>query len=129
VGFSGDGKTLAVALGTSAVELWDTERWEVRDIIRRERTKQFDCYSDVALSQDGQLFLGVPYSKNDHVLDRTRKIDIWEVSSQTRRELEFPMFYYLALSPDGKKLAVSIIQGGPLVVVNPWTGQEWDFMP
>jgi hypothetical protein len=82
----------------SHITLLETDAWQVRQVLQREKTERFVCYTDLHLSKNGQILVAVPHF-DVKGLQPSRKLDIWDVPTKTRRPLELDMFNYLASRP------------------------------
>ncbi|HKS40040.1 MAG TPA: protein kinase [Blastocatellia bacterium] len=114
VKFSPDGKLLATASGDATVKLWDTATWQEFATLRGHKPGRI---SVVAFSADGKLLV----SGSD---DLTAKI--WDVASgQNTATIDMDgAIRNLALSPDGKKLALWYSGLRPLSFWDTTTGKR-----
>ena len=111
--FSPDGKILATASGDATVKLWDTATWQEIATLRGHDKR----VNVVAFSADGKTLV----SGSD---DNTAKV--WEVASHRNRLTIYnnTTIRNLALSPDGKNLALKNTNTQSILFLNTVTGKK-----
>ncbi len=111
--FSPDGKTLAIAVGTSTL-LWDPATRAVRELAGIDQGQLYG----LAFSPDGKTLATTPWS-------REIPIKLWDLTNNPpRNTAEFQAAYCVAFSPDGKTLATGSTVTQPLKLWDVATGKE-----
>ena len=129
--FSGDGKTLAIALNAKRsfdpeknkklidrVELWNTTNWKIRATLPKEPGPDFRTYGDslkvwgqMAMSADGKLLAGIPARDS---IETT--VELWDTTTQTMRVIDKGgVATFLAFMPNGQSLLIGSRKGVKLV--------------
>ena len=117
--FSGDGQSLAVATSDGPIHVYDTTTWDEKATLQRVRLqdKTFLHYNNVALNADGTILAAVPQGQG------TPQCETWSVGTQSTRTMAVGQCGALALSPDGKTVAIAVSNAG-IRFADAATGQE-----
>jgi WD40 repeat protein len=117
--FSPDGRLLAVAYFSGAVQLWDTENWKRQAVLGILGQKEDNVFG-MAFSQDGRSLA---------VGDEDTRVRVWNLS--TRQARLFGKFTYIpvrvSFSPEGHYLAVADSDGDIKIWDVPTGEEHWSF--
>jgi len=118
---SKDGKTLALAYVQGHIDVFNTDRWNVRTTLKREQKDGFHFYAHIELSRDGKTLLGVPRFQN--VGGYFGRVEIWEIATGKMHNLDFEAFHKLAYAPDGNTIAIAL-HHAQLLLIDAKTGKQ-----
>jgi hypothetical protein len=120
IAFSGDGGTIALACLEGPVLIYDTKTLTARATLDKKRTQDnsFLFCEHLCLTPDGSLLVTQPRGSGKP------GPEFWSVGTSETRKLEVPVWARaIALSPDGKTLAIAPTDGR-IAFIDPATGRE-----
>jgi WD40 repeat protein len=115
--FSQDGNTLVLASNDGPIQVFDTKTWTIRAEFNKKRSKEFLFYERVGLNVNGTLMVGLPVGA------RKPNAEVWPVGAKQTQELTIGWCKDIALSPDGKTVALALWEDA-IKFVDLTTGQE-----